>query len=383
MTGLAAPRPDATEELTARPARADPGARRRHGHRDPARPARRGRLPRRAVRRLAAATSGQQRPADAHPARDHRAASTASTSRPAPTSSRPTPSTPTRSRWPTTAWRSSLRAQPEAAPARPRRPPTRSPTDRTGRGTSPARSARPPAPRRSRPDVNDPGARNVSYDELVEAYLEAARGLVDGGADLLLHRDDLRHPQRQGGDLRASRRCSRSTAAAGRSSSPAPSPTRPAAPCPARSPRRSGTPCATSGRSPSASTARSAPRRCGPTSPSCRGSPTRFVSCYPNAGLPNAFGEYDEAPDETAGDPRRVRRGRLRQPRRRLLRHHARRTSPRSPTRGRGQAAPRRRPRSRPPCGCPASSRSPSPRTACSSTSASAPTSPARPGSAT
>ena len=48
-----------------------------------------------------------------------------------------------------------------------------------------------------------------------------------------------------------------------------------------------------------------------------------FVSCYPNAGLPNAFGEYDEAPDETAGDHRRVRRGRLRQPRRRLLRHHA------------------------------------------------------------
>ena len=25
-----------------------------------------------------------------------------------------------------------------------------------------------------------------------------------------------------------------------------------------------------------------------------------FVSCYPNAGLPNAFGEYDESPDETA-----------------------------------------------------------------------------------
>ncbi len=36
------------------------------------------------------------------------------------------------------------------------------------------------------PDVNDPGARNVSYDELVTAYLEQARGLVDGGADLLL-----------------------------------------------------------------------------------------------------------------------------------------------------------------------------------------------------
>src|SRR5690606_8345233 len=26
-----------------------------------------------------------------------------------------------------------------------------------------------------------------------------------------------------------------------------------------------------------------------------------FVSCYPNAGLPNAFGEYDETPDQTAG----------------------------------------------------------------------------------
>src|SRR3712207_6574214 len=25
-----------------------------------------------------------------------------------------------------------------------------------------------------------------------------------------------------------------------------------------------------------------------------------FVSCYPNAGLPNAFGEYDEAPVQTA-----------------------------------------------------------------------------------
>src|SRR3954452_1704463 len=36
------------------------------------------------------------------------------------------------------------------------------------------------------PDVNDPGARNVTFDELVEAYLEQARGLVDGGADVLI-----------------------------------------------------------------------------------------------------------------------------------------------------------------------------------------------------
>jgi 5-methyltetrahydrofolate--homocysteine methyltransferase len=36
------------------------------------------------------------------------------------------------------------------------------------------------------PDVNNPGFRNVTFDELKEAYGEAAKGLVDGGADLLL-----------------------------------------------------------------------------------------------------------------------------------------------------------------------------------------------------
>ena len=36
------------------------------------------------------------------------------------------------------------------------------------------------------PDVSDPGYRNVSFDQLVESYDEAARGLLDGGADILL-----------------------------------------------------------------------------------------------------------------------------------------------------------------------------------------------------
>ncbi|HEX5124111.1 MAG TPA: homocysteine S-methyltransferase family protein, partial [Rhodanobacteraceae bacterium] len=36
------------------------------------------------------------------------------------------------------------------------------------------------------PDVNDPGARNVHFDELAQAYGEAIDGLIDGGADLLL-----------------------------------------------------------------------------------------------------------------------------------------------------------------------------------------------------
>jgi len=36
------------------------------------------------------------------------------------------------------------------------------------------------------PDVNDPGARNVSFDELRAAYREQVEGLVEGGADVLL-----------------------------------------------------------------------------------------------------------------------------------------------------------------------------------------------------
>ena len=36
------------------------------------------------------------------------------------------------------------------------------------------------------PDVNDPAARNVSFDQLVAAYLEQTRALVEGGADILM-----------------------------------------------------------------------------------------------------------------------------------------------------------------------------------------------------
>ncbi len=36
------------------------------------------------------------------------------------------------------------------------------------------------------PDVNNPGARNVTWDDLVAAYGEATRGLLDGGADALM-----------------------------------------------------------------------------------------------------------------------------------------------------------------------------------------------------
>ncbi|RMG57114.1 MAG: methionine synthase, partial [Gammaproteobacteria bacterium] len=36
------------------------------------------------------------------------------------------------------------------------------------------------------PDVNDPGFRNVSWDELVANYIEAAQALIEGGVDLLM-----------------------------------------------------------------------------------------------------------------------------------------------------------------------------------------------------
>jgi 5-methyltetrahydrofolate--homocysteine methyltransferase len=36
------------------------------------------------------------------------------------------------------------------------------------------------------PDVNDPGARTVTFEDLAESYGEQVRGLIDGGADILL-----------------------------------------------------------------------------------------------------------------------------------------------------------------------------------------------------
>jgi len=36
------------------------------------------------------------------------------------------------------------------------------------------------------PDVNDPGFRNVTFDELVEVYMDSTRGLIEGGADIIL-----------------------------------------------------------------------------------------------------------------------------------------------------------------------------------------------------
>ncbi len=36
------------------------------------------------------------------------------------------------------------------------------------------------------PEVNDPSFRNISFDQLVESYIEAVKGLCDGGVDIIL-----------------------------------------------------------------------------------------------------------------------------------------------------------------------------------------------------
>ena len=149
------------------------------------------------------------------------------------------------------------------------------------------------------PDVNDPGARNVSYDQLVDAYLTATRGLLDGGSDVLFIEtifDTLnakaaifavetafeeygrRWPVIVSGTI---------TDASGRTLSGQVTEAfwnsvRHAKPL------LIGLNCALGA------------KEMRPYIAEVSRLADTFVSCYPNAGLPNAFGEYDESPAETA-----------------------------------------------------------------------------------
>jgi 5-methyltetrahydrofolate--homocysteine methyltransferase len=150
------------------------------------------------------------------------------------------------------------------------------------------------------PDVNDPGARNVSYDQLVAAYLEAANGLVDGGSDVIIIEtifDSLnakaavfavetlfeergrRWPVIVSGTI---------TDASGRTLSGQVTEAFWNAIRHAK-PIAVGLNCALG-----------APEMRPYIAEMSRIADT-FVSCYPNAGLPNAFGEYDESPERQAG----------------------------------------------------------------------------------
>ncbi|MGJ9412363.1 methionine synthase [Aeromicrobium sp. CF4.19] len=149
------------------------------------------------------------------------------------------------------------------------------------------------------PDVNDPGARNITYDQLVEAYAEATRGLLDGGADLIIIETIF--------DTLNARAAIFAVETVFEEHG-----------------RRwpiiiSGTITDASGRTLSGQTAEAfwysvrhaQPLLVGlncalgakdmrPYIAEISRLADTFVSCYPNAGLPNAFGEYDEQPYETA-----------------------------------------------------------------------------------
>ncbi|KRF17450.1 methionine synthase [Nocardioides sp. Soil797] len=150
------------------------------------------------------------------------------------------------------------------------------------------------------PDVNDPGARNVSYEQLVDAYATAAAGLVDGGADLLMVEtifDTLnakaaifavetlfeergrRWPVIISGTI---------TDASGRTLSGQVTEAFWNSVRHAR-PLAIGLNCALG----------AAEMR--PYVAELSRIADCHVACYPNAGLPNAFGEYDETPDHMAG----------------------------------------------------------------------------------
>jgi 5-methyltetrahydrofolate--homocysteine methyltransferase len=149
------------------------------------------------------------------------------------------------------------------------------------------------------PDVNDPGARNVTFDQLADAYYEAVRGLVDGGVDLLLIEtifDTLNAKA-------AIFACLRYFDETG-----------------VKLPLMiSGTITDASGRTLSGQTTEAFWYSVMHAEPlvvglNCALGPKAlrqyvhdlsrvaetYVSVYPNAGLPNAFGEYDETPTEMA-----------------------------------------------------------------------------------
>jgi 5-methyltetrahydrofolate--homocysteine methyltransferase len=149
------------------------------------------------------------------------------------------------------------------------------------------------------PDVDDPSKRTVTFDQMREAYFDQARGLVDGGCDVLLIEtifDTLNAKAAIVAALEAFEAVGRrlplwlSVTVTDRSGRTLSGQTIEAfwVSVAHAQPLVVGLNCALGAREMRpylAELARLAP---------C------YVSCYPNAGLPNAFGGYDEHPPETA-----------------------------------------------------------------------------------
>ena len=149
------------------------------------------------------------------------------------------------------------------------------------------------------PDVNDPGLRASTFDAMRDAYAEQARGLLDGGCDLLLVEtifDTLNAKAalvavQEVFDARgAAAPLMISVTVTDRSGRTLSGQTIDAFYVSIRhaKPLSVGINCALGARD------------MRPYLAELAGVAECRVSCYPNAGLPNAFGEYDETPDETA-----------------------------------------------------------------------------------
>ena len=151
------------------------------------------------------------------------------------------------------------------------------------------------------PDVNDPAFRNVTFDQLVEAYVEAARGLVDGGADFLLIEtifDTLNAKAaiyavyryfEEGGEHRPIMISGTITDASGRTLSGQTTAAFWNSVAHAR-PISIGLNCALG----------AAALR--PYLQELSQVAATWTSVHPNAGLPNAFGQYDDTPEQMAAE---------------------------------------------------------------------------------
>lgn len=149
------------------------------------------------------------------------------------------------------------------------------------------------------PDVNDPGYRAITFDNLVEAYSEQLRGLLDGGVDIILI-ETIFDTLNAKAAIYAVKEWEEKIGQ--------------------RIPIMiSGTITDASGRTLSGQTTEAfwismkhaQPLSIGlncalgaeemrPYIKTLSNIATCYVSCYPNAGLPNQFGEYDQNPDQMA-----------------------------------------------------------------------------------
>jgi 5-methyltetrahydrofolate--homocysteine methyltransferase len=152
-------------------------------------------------------------------------------------------------------------------------------------------------------DVNDPGARQVTFDELVAAYREQARGLIDGGVDALLVETCFDTLNCKAAVFAIERLFDEGAR---------------------RVPLMVSVTIFQDGRNLSAQTVEAfwnslshaellsvgincslGPPQMAPYLEELARVAPVFVSCYPNAGLPNAFGGFDETPERMAADMHR------------------------------------------------------------------------------